>query len=167
MKFIELFFMGLLLFLAFNAEGQKGGPITKKIYDQKLIGTWVSECLTPNPRDPWSEKHTFVFQKDGTAIHTKTNWDKAGCTGFLMNVVNNYKYVIGNDDPTDPVGGGFIDLLGPQGNIYDIYLVTGNSLLFGHGFRNKRGTEAGGTSPAARIRSFNKYIIYKKLGGLK
>ena len=152
----------LLLVPAFAFAATSGGILVQKTTDPSLIGTWSSDCLTPDPKSPWSESHTFVFRPDNTATHRRISFDKPGCQGGEnMNVVDNYRYTTNKSE-----GGGLIDLEGSKGTIYDMYVVMGNILMMGHGFRNRQGyggSAGRGGSPATRISSINQYIVYKKL----
>lgn len=150
-----------VLILASVAFAKQGNIIVEKIsLDPRLIGTWASDCLTPDPKSPWSEKHTFVFTRNNTARHERISFDAAGCAGSVnMNLVNSYRY------ETPSVG--VVDLKGDGGSIYDIYVVNANILMMGHGFRNNMsyaGAHGRGASPGTRISSLNQYIVYKKLG---
>ena len=138
-----------------TSPGQtKGGKV-----DSALVGTWVSDCLIPDPNSPWSEKHQFVINSDGTAVHTRwsddsTNHD-CGPRGQPGTLVDNYTITIPET--------GKINLTDSSGTHYDIYQVNGNTLLFGHGFRNNLPYDTHtGSSEADRISSLNNYIIYSK-----
>jgi hypothetical protein len=130
--------------------------------DSKLVGTWVSDCLVPDPDSDWAEKHQFEIKNDGTAVHTRWS-DTSGlnnCEQNSMTLVNNYKCTT--------VEEGKINLYDTDEGvtIYDIYQVMGNNLTFGHGFRGDSPSHPypknQGDSSENRIESLNKYIIYKK-----
>lgn len=127
-----------------------------KATDQSLVGTWVSECLVPDPDSPWSEKHQFTFNKDGTATHIRWSSDGHDCSPETT-LTDNYQYSL--------PAAGQIDLKDTEkgATIYDIYKISGNTLVFGHGFRNTLPYPASnGESAAGRIDSLNEYIVYKK-----
>lgn len=131
-------------------------------YDQKLMGTWVSGCLVPDPNSPWSEKHQFIFQSNGTAVHTRWSNDtmahNCSPSGTVGTLVNNYKFTI--------PASGQINLADQEAGqtYYDIYQISGTTLLFGHGFRGDNSTYASrtGASESDRIDSLNNYIAYTK-----
>ena len=148
-------------------ESIENGETSKEVdseesgkFDQNLVGTWVSDCLVPDPDSPWSEKHQFVIKSDGSAIHTR--WSSSGyecMAGETM--TNNYKL-------TTP-SAGQIDIKDTDLNqtMYDIYKISGNTLLFGHGFRGDS-TEMQvkdnnfGLNPETRFTTLNEFIVYKK-----
>ena len=145
----------ILLVLPAMAFAQKKGEgiIVEQNNDSRLIGTWASDCLTPKADDPWSEKHTFVFYKNFTARHERISFSAPGCMGASnMNLVDNYKYVI-EGKPNVGIGTGQIILKGPMGPMPDVYQINGNTLMFGHGFRNHQSYSI----------PLNTYIVYKKL----
>jgi len=128
--------------------------------DQQLIGTWVSACLIPDENSPWAEKHQFVISADGTAVHTRWSNDTQAkdCASPTMTLTNNYKITI--------PASGQINLYDSekQGTAYDIYQISGTTLLFGHGFRGDKAAYPAhqGSSEADRIESLNQFIIYSK-----
>ena len=67
-------------------------------FDKNLVGTWVSDCLIPDPESPWSEKHQFVIKDDGSAVHTRWSNDSRShdCTPNWEygTVTTNYKLTI-------------------------------------------------------------------------
>ncbi|MFA5051576.1 MAG: hypothetical protein WC544_00755 [Patescibacteria group bacterium] len=123
-----------------------------------LVGTWTSDCLVPDANSPWSEQHKFVFLSDGSAVHTRWSGSDHNCT-VVDTLVNTYSYVI--------PGTGQINLTDQDtgSTIYDIYLISGDTLEFGHGFQSPypAGYDATqGYSAANRFHDLNTYIIYKK-----
>jgi len=129
---------------------------TSKNMDKNLVGTWVSDCLVPDQNSPWSEKHQFVIKSDGTAIHTR--WSSSGhdCSPETT-LDTNYTINIPSADKIN-----LTDTSGTR-TLYDIYQISGNTLEFGHGFRNNLPyPSANGVSEASRITSLNDYIVYKK-----
>lgn len=140
--------------------------------DSRLIGTWNTGCLTPDADSPYSEKHTFVIMEDGeTAVKTDINYDKQNCIGnTIVNKSTSFVLEIKgrvNEAVTETLA---INLTAAGGDtsgstLYDIYQVTGTTLLFGHGFRNLlsyAGAESGGVTEAGRISTLNQYLVYKK-----
>ncbi|MCX6763016.1 MAG: hypothetical protein NT093_04545 [Candidatus Moranbacteria bacterium] len=116
--------------------------------DPVLVGTWESDCLVPDAGSPWSEKHQFIFNADGTAQHTR--WSSSGhdCSPQTT-MVDKYAVSTPSSGQID------FNLIEGTGSIpQDIYQVTGNTLLFGHGFRNTLPYGAG---------TLNRYIVYKKI----
>jgi hypothetical protein len=125
--------------------------------DAALVGTWLSDCLVPDPGSPWSEKHQFVINSDGTAVHTR--WSSSGhdCSPETT-LTDKYQYEI--------PASGQINLLDIEkgATIYDIYQISGSRLYFGHGFRGDHLAYPGkfGGSSADRINNLNSYIAYQK-----
>ncbi len=142
-----------------SSSSQKGGK-----FDQALVGTWTSECLVPDQDSPWSEKHQFVINADGSAVHTRWSSDDHGCgpSGYPGTLTNNYKMTVAKTATSGALGQ--INLLdtGENATYYDVYQVNGNTLKFGHGFRNDFPYDANGTSEGARIATLNDYIVYSK-----
>lgn len=124
--------------------------------DPQLVGTWQSACLVPDPNSPWAEKHQFVFNSDGTAVHTRWSNDKT-CQPATMTLTDVYRYQI--------PAAGQINLIDTEKGmtIYDIYQVSGGTLYFGHGFRSGLPYSGDGSSPSARIGTLNTYIKYQKI----
>ena len=129
-------------------------------FDENLVGTWVSDCLVPDPDSPWSEKHQFVIRSDGSAVHTR--WSSSGheCVPDET-IINNYTLTIPSP--------GQIDIKDNDLNqtIYDIYEISGNTLLFGHGFRGDSDAmqvkdNNFGLNPETRFTTLNEFIVYKK-----
>lgn len=114
--------------------------------DPSLVGTWESNCLVPDLDSPWSEKHQFIINADGAAKHTR--WSSGGhaCSPETTMVD---KYTVSTPS-TGQIHFTLIEGVGPG---EDIYQVTGDTLLFGHGFRNN--------FPYTE-NTLNKYIVYKK-----
>lgn len=122
-----------------------------------LAGTWVSDCLVPDSNSPWSEKHQFVINADGTAVHTR--WSSSGhnCSPDTT-MIDKYTLTIpakGQINLSDTEKGAII---------YDIYETDGSALYFGHGFRGDKMAYPAtfGDSPSKRINTLNRYIVYRK-----
>ena len=145
-----------------------------KLSDQNLVGTWESDCLVPDQNSKWAEKHKFVINADATAIHTRQDWEMTDCTtltpaGTITDQYNitvpssgkiNFTYTDNSNTRMNTNQLGEIR----EKYIYDIYQVSGSTLLFGHGFRGDNlayGSKTGG-SESDRIDSLNNYIIYHK-----
>ncbi|MBI2639180.1 hypothetical protein HYW83_06370 [Candidatus Peregrinibacteria bacterium] len=130
---------------------------TNKEINNALVGNWKTDCLIPKPSDQWAELHSFIFADDGTATHNRKAFFKAGCDGTAdMDDTNRYSY--GVEDGGKIM---FMDL--DQGvPLYDIYAVEGNTLRFGHGFRNDAVFGGSGSIPEDRIKILNNFILYKK-----
>ena len=137
-----------------NANNQN----TNSTVVNALVGTWVSDCLVPDVNSDWSEKHQFVIKTDGTAVHTR--W-------------SSYDHNCSSTDPTNKEyhytlpATGQINLADQDGGytIYDIYQITGQTLLFGHGFQAHypAGYDATqGNSASHRFSVLNNYIVYYK-----
>lgn len=146
-----------------DMEGPLGGsttpstsPASAGTLDQQLVGTWESACLVPDPDSPWAEKHQFVFNADGTAVHTRWSNDKT-CQPASMTLTNEYRYTIPQSGQIN-----LLDIAEGQ-TIYDIYQVSGSTLYLGHGFRSGLPYSGDGSSPSARIGSLNTYIKYQKV----
>lgn len=124
----------------------------------ELIGTWKSECLTPDPDSPWSEQHQFTFDAEGWATHIRWDWDQSGCSGNMNTITNEYLAAFPDVGQINLVD------MGEGVSIYDIYSVSENTLLLGHGFRNQQAySTTTGETPLARITSLNEYIQYQKV----
>lgn len=153
--------LGLLLFLTgcFGSNEQAGNQNTNKAANtnqaseatskvpSELVGTWQSECLTPDPDSPWSEKHQFEIDGEGWATHTRWDWDVVGCTGNMNTQTNEYMIEFPSAGKID-----LIDM-GEGQTMNDVYQLTGGTLLFGHGFRNTFSYST----------SYNEYIRYQKV----
>ena len=127
--------------------------------DPQIIGIWESECLVPDQKSPWAEKHQFAIKSDGTAVHIRWSNDNSthNCSNPTMTLTDNYTFKIPASDQ--------IDLYNSKEGetIHDIYKISGNILLFGHGFRNNLVYPKNyGETPSMRIESLNNYIVYKK-----
>ncbi len=143
-----------------KSETSQSSDGTLDEFDENLVGTWVSDCLIPDPDSPWSEKHQFVIKSDGSAVHTR--WSSSGheCVPDET-MINNYKLTI-----TSP---GQVEIKDTDLNqtIYDIYEIDGSTLLFGHGFRGDSDAmqvkdNNFGLNPETRFTTLNEFIVYKK-----
>lgn len=143
-----------------KSETTESSEETSGKFDKNLVGTWVSDCLVPDPDSPWSEKHQFIIGSDGSAIHIR--WSSSGqeCVADET-VTNNYRLTIPSS--------GQIDIKDNDLNqtIYDIYKISGNTLLFGHGFRGDSAAmqvkdNNFGLNPETRHTTLNEFIVYKK-----
>jgi len=125
--------------------------------DTSLVGTWKTDCLVPRPSDQWAELHTFVFVNENTATHNRKAFFKASCAGTPdMDDANRYSYGV-------ETGGKITFMELDQGvPLYDIYALEGNTLRFGHGFRNDAVFGGSGSIPEDRIKILNNFILYKK-----
>jgi len=143
-----------------EAETSQSSEETSGEFDENLVGTWVSDCLVPDPDSPWSEKHQFVINSDGSAIHTR--WSSSGHECLPEEtLINNYEMTIPSPGQIDIKD---IDL---NQTIYDIYEISGDTLLFGHGFRGD--SEAMqvkdnnfGLDPETRFTTLNEFIVYRR-----
>jgi len=129
-------------------------------FDQNLVGTWVSDCLVPDSDSPWSEKHQFVIKPDGSAVHTRWSSSDHECVAGET-IINNYKLTTPSSGQIDIKD---IDL---NQTMYDIYKISGNILLFGHGFRGDSADmqvkdNNFGLNPETRFATLNGFIVYKK-----
>ncbi len=115
--------------------------------DPALVGTWESACLVPDANSPWSEKHQFIINADGTAQHTR--WSSGGHACAPETTLVD-KYVV-STPASGKIDFRLIEGIGPDAQ--DIYQVSGDTLLFGHGFRNNLPYGAG---------TLNQYIVYQK-----
>lgn len=116
--------------------------------DPALVGTWESECLVPDLNSPWSEKHQFIINADGTAQHTR--WSSSGHSCAPETTMVD-KYTISTPS-SGKVEFNLQEGTGPIGE--DIYQVSGSALMFGHGFR--------GDHMPYTAETLNQYIVYKK-----
>lgn len=129
-----------------TSEPMKPSASKKVTIDPALVGTWESDCLVPDAGSPWSEKHQFIINADGTARHTRWSSDGHACAPETT-MVDKYKI---NTPSSGKIELTTLEGVGPS---EDIYQVSGNTLLFGHGFRNDL--------PYAK-NTLNQYIVYKK-----
>lgn len=122
-----------------------------------LVGNWKTDCLIPKAGDPWAELHSFILDGDGASTHNRKAFFKAGCDGAPdMDDTNQYSYGVEDGGKIN-----FMDM--SQGvPLYDIYSVDGNTLRFGHGFRNDTVFAGSGSIPEDRIKILNNFILYKK-----
>ena len=130
-------------------------------FDKNLVGTWVSDCLVPDPESPWSEKHQIVIKDDGSAVHTRWSNDSRShdCSPNweFGTTVSNYQFTIPQT--------GQVNMLYSGQMIYDIYQISGTNLEFGHGFQAHypAGYDATqGQSESNRFHDLNTYIVYHK-----
>lgn len=133
----------------------------KSNMDMKLVGTWESDCLVPDPYNPWSESHKFIINTNGTATHIRFSSKNSNCSPDIINADDFRLFFPGDKNQIDLTSlpdSGIID-----GNIYDIYKISDNILLFGHGFRNNfTYPSENGESTNSRINNLNEYIVYHK-----
>lgn len=155
-------YFGLAAILRIGNKGLESS--TTSPIDQALVGTWTSDCLVPDQDSPWAEKHQFVINADGTAVHTRWSSEDHSCNpqGYPGTLTDNYKMTVIKTATSSELGQ--INLLDTAKNatLYDVYQVNGNTLKFGHGFRNNLAYDSDGTSEGARIATLNDYIIYRK-----
>ncbi|KKP92598.1 MAG: hypothetical protein UR98_C0022G0006 [Parcubacteria group bacterium GW2011_GWA1_36_12] len=139
--------------------------------DQNLVGTWESDCLVPDPGSKWAEKHKYVINSDGTAIHTRQDWEMNDCTSVQPTglITDQIKLSIpsagkidqtivseenSRSNPNAPASGMVM---------YDIYQVSGSTLEFGWGFRDDVPYDGKtGSSDGDRFTTLNSYIVYNK-----
>ncbi|MFA6099065.1 MAG: hypothetical protein WCV50_06045 [Patescibacteria group bacterium] len=138
-------------------NASSAGNTTTASVDAALVGTWESDCLVPDENSPWSEKHQFVINADGTAVHTRWSSGDHDCApGDTL--VNSYTIKTEQNQ---------IDLndLENDAIIYDIYKIEGTTLRFGHGFRGDHLAypQNDGTTSTLRIENLNDFIVYHKM----
>lgn len=141
---------------AFKNGTSKTSSTTGKI-DQNLVGTWDTGCLVPDSNSPWSERHQFIIRADGTATHTRWSGDDHNCSPTMTLTDNYILNFPGNNQ---------INLVSAEakGTMYDIYQVSGSTLLFGHGFCNCSiaGSVDGGATAGGRFTRLNEFLKYQK-----
>lgn len=126
--------------------------------DDSLVGVWLSKCLVPDEGSAWSEQHQFVINSEGTAVYTRWSAYDHNCTK-TNTIIRNYTYTLPAAERinlTDTEAGA---------TIYDMYLVSGQTLKFGHGFqaRYPAGYDATqGNTAANPFHVLNDYIVYTK-----
>lgn len=115
-----------------NAQsGSMRSDVSQKAQvDPALVGTWESGCLVPDANSPWSEKHQFIINADGTAQHTRWSSSSHACA---PETTLEDKCVV-STPASGRIDFRLIEGTGPDAQ--DIYQVSGDTLLFGHGFRN-------------------------------
>ena len=148
---ISAVLISTIFFAACNKNGAQFSP-----KNNELVGTWKTDCLVPDPKSPWAERHTFVINADNTATHTREAFYAPACGGSGDTATNRYSYnVVGNCQ---------IDFMDLDAGVpfYDVYSLNGNRLLFGHGFRIDAVFGGSGATPEDRIHILNNYIAYKK-----
>lgn len=150
-------------------------PATSGKIDSTLVGTWESDCLVPDLGSKWAEQHFFTFNANGTAIHIRKSWLTTDCTTLQpeLTITDTFKITIPSTGKINltwtaldnaqlaSIGMSAADYIGKTQ--YDIYKVSGNTLMLGEGFRNDQ-AYAGpdGMSEAGRFTTLNEYIVYKK-----
>lgn len=150
---VPVLLLAVVLLAACN-NGSGGGFSGE---NQKLVGSWTTGCKVPDPNSKWAELHTFVFNADNTAVHTRDAFYKKSCDGGPdMHDVNSYNFNIEEVGKID-----FMDL-GAGVPMYDIYALSGDSLQFGHGFRNDAVYGGAGISPESRIHILNTFLTYHR-----
>lgn len=125
---------------------------------QKLVGTWETDCLVPDPDKNEAEKHQFIFDSQGSVIHQRQSGDSCA-TIKVDNDTQKYTAEITQV--------GKINLIGADedsDSVYDIFKIENDTLYFGHGFRDKYPTDMMnfGATAETRYDSFNTYLAYKK-----
>lgn len=143
-----------------NNGGISTSTSTSKISDSALVGEWDTGCLVPDPNSPWAERHIFTINSNGTANHKRYSGENCG----VIKQDN-------SDDITFTIpASGQINLTFTSGvatgsTTYDIYKVSGDTLLFGHGFCNcAKDSLTGdfGLTEATRFSAINNFLVYKK-----
>lgn len=124
--------------------------------NKKIVGTWQTDCKVPDPKSDWAERHTFVFTEDNKAVHTREEFYKAACGVPGSTATQNYTYNIEGDGKIT-----FFDMNAGV-PLYDIYALNGDTLQFGHGFRNDAVIAGTGMIPEDRIKVLNGYLEYKR-----
>ena len=124
--------------------------------NNKLVGTWKTDCKVPDPNSKWAELHTFVFSGDNTAVYTRQSYYQPSCVGEGMKIIIKYNYIIEGE------GKIMFKNLDDSVTFYDMYALNGDTLEFGHGFRNDTVFGGTGATPETRIKFLNKYLLYKK-----
>ncbi len=123
--------------------------------DPNLVGSWDTGCLIPKGNSDYAERHSFIFNSNGTANYKRYIGGRA-CNNLSLR--NNHEMT------WEIVGGNKINFVyGTGGRIYDIYALSGNILKFGHGFCDC--TDIGGKSGASdsdRFVLLNNFLVYKK-----
>lgn len=127
--------------------------------DQNLVGEWDTGCLVPDPNSPWAEQHHFSIKSDGTAIHTRKSGET--CAGLNLDNTDAAKMTV---PAAGEINIAFTSGVAAGTTIYDIYQVSGNTLLFGHGFCNctDAGSASGGATAGDRFNRLNTFLSYKK-----
>lgn len=144
----------------------------KNKIDQNLVGTWESDCLVPDPDSKWAEKHKYVIKSDGTATHTRQDWEMNDCTsvqpaGLITDQIKlsipsvgkiNQTIVSEENSRPNPNAPASATIM------YDIYQVSGNTLEFGWGFRGDNLAYDGktGSTEGDRFTTLNSFIKYQK-----
>jgi hypothetical protein len=125
---------------------------------KKIIGSWSTECLIANPKNPLSEKHEFIFKENGTAQH----WRLSGtdCENISRDsTTHNYKIAIPEIGKIN-----FEALDKNSDTIFDIYGIKGGILFFGHGPRDwyPLSLRNFGGSIETRFDDLNTFLKYQK-----
>lgn len=165
----------MVIIVVILALGAGGWLMMKKSIDSALVGNWQSVCLVPDPGSKWAEQHFFTFKSDGTATHIRKSYFTPDCTTLQPELVitESYKVAIPSTGKINltwtsydnaqaaSIGQGASTYVG--NTLRDIYKVSGNTLEFGHGFRNNNAYDGkAGMSEADRIGTLNTYIVYTK-----
>lgn len=143
--------------------------------DSALVGTWESDCLVPDPNSKWAEQHFFTIKSDSPATHVRKSYFTTDCTTLQPELIitDTFKITIPatgqinltwtalDNAQLSSIGMSATDYIGKTQ--YDIYKVSGNTLMLGEGFRNNQAyTGPDGMSEANRFTTLNEYIVYKK-----
>lgn len=146
-----------------------------KTADQSLVGSWDTGCMVPDPGSKWAEQHSFTFKTDGTATHVRKSYFINDCTTLQpeLTITEAYKYTIPSAGKINltwtaydnaqitSIGRSASDYVGHTS--YDVYKVSGSTLVLGQGFRNNEKYDGpAGDSETNRFTTFNNYLIYKK-----
>lgn len=142
-----------------NTAATKTADLAGNPEYQKLVGTWETDCLVPDPASNWAEKHQFVFDSQGSATHQRQSGDN--CANIKKDDTTQ-KYTV--EIPQI----GKINLIGADEDsesVYDVFKIENSVLYFGHGFRDKYPADMinFGATAETRYDSFNTFLAYKKL----
>lgn len=141
-------------------NGGGTGTSTSKTTDSALVGNWDTGCLVPDPNSPWAERHTFTINSNGTANHKRYAGDNCGV--IKEDHSDNITFTI---PASGQINLTYTSGIAAGSTSYDIYKVTGDTLLFGHGFCNcSKDLASGkfGLTEATRFSELNNFLVYKK-----
>ena len=143
-----------------NSQSANNAPdkTTDSSSGQGLIGNWDTGCLVPDLNSPWAERHTFIINANGTAVHKRYSGNS--CVKLAEDTTDDLNWVIPS---SGRINLSYNSGIGTGQTAYDIYEVSGNTLKFGHGFCNCVSSSGKyGLSEADRFTTLNNFLVYKK-----
>ena len=140
-------------------------------FDQRLVGTWQTDCWVPDPTNKLAHQSKVTISKDGIADYTGYEYYYNDCTTLQPSNIVTTKFKLETPEQgkinmtfLENNSSAYNDMYNPQNSvgttIYDIYQVTAIDLKIAFGFRPATGGD--GTSEAKRQTTIDGTINYKK-----